>query len=169
MFIAMFSHPDFAKTDFSHIRTGIMAGANCPPELMRRAAEEMHMTEILSVYGQTEAAPGCTMGEVGESLYDRTETVGTAFPGDVIRFHKSKITGLYKHANYFSEFSCHHRHNAAFRTTATEEIRQFYLYRIPVHGIPQIPFGNENIIGFILSLRNDKTETLAGHLQATGY
>ncbi len=81
MFIAMFSHADFAKTDFSHIRTGIMAGANCPPELMRRAAEEMNMREIISVYGQTEASPGCTMGEVNEDLWHRTETVGSAFPG----------------------------------------------------------------------------------------
>ncbi len=81
MFIAMFAHPDFAKTDFSHMRTGIMAGANCPPELMRRAAEEMHMTEILSVYGQTEASPGCTMGQVDEDLDRRVETVGSAFPG----------------------------------------------------------------------------------------
>ncbi|MCQ2552677.1 MAG: AMP-binding protein [Clostridia bacterium] len=81
MFIAMFNHPDFAKTDFSHMRTGIMAGANCPPELMRRAAAEMNMTEILSVYGQTESAPGCTMGEVNEDLDHRVETVGSAFPG----------------------------------------------------------------------------------------
>lgn len=81
MFIAMFNHADFAKTDFSHIRTGIMAGANCPPDLMRRAAAEMNMTEILSVYGQTEASPGCTMGEVNEDLDHRVETVGSAFPG----------------------------------------------------------------------------------------
>ncbi len=81
MFIAMFNHSDFAKTDFSHIRTGIMAGANCPPELMRRAAKEMNMTEIISVYGQTEASPGCTMGEVNEDLDHRVETVGSAFPG----------------------------------------------------------------------------------------
>ncbi|MBE6986948.1 MAG: AMP-dependent synthetase [Ruminococcaceae bacterium] len=81
MFIAMFNHADFAKTDFSHMRTGIMAGANCPPELMRRAAAEMNMTEIISVYGQTEASPGCTMGEVNEDLDHRVETVGTAFPG----------------------------------------------------------------------------------------
>ncbi len=81
MFIAMFNHADFAKTDFSHIRTGIMAGANCPPELMRRAAAEMNMTEIISVYGQTEASPGCTMGEVNEDLDHRVETVGSAFPG----------------------------------------------------------------------------------------
>lgn len=81
MFIAMFAHEDFKKTDFSHMRTGIMAGANCPPDLMRRAAAEMNMKEILSVYGQTEASPGCTMGEVNESLDLRVETVGSAFPG----------------------------------------------------------------------------------------
>ncbi len=81
MFIAMFAHADFAKTDFSHIRTGIMAGANCPPDLMRRAAKEMNMTEIISVYGQTEASPGCTMGEVNEDIDHRVETVGSTFPG----------------------------------------------------------------------------------------
>ncbi len=81
MFIAMFGHPDFVKTDFSHMRTGIMAGANCPADLMRRAADEMNMREIVSVYGQTEASPGCTMGEVNEDLDHRVETVGSAFPG----------------------------------------------------------------------------------------
>ena len=81
MFIAMFAHEDFAKTDFSYIRTGIMAGANCPADLMRRAADEMNMKEIISVYGQTEASPGCTMGEVNEDIDRRVETVGSAFPG----------------------------------------------------------------------------------------
>ncbi len=81
MFIAMFNHPDFAKTDFSYMRTGIMAGANCPADLMRRAADEMNMTEIISVYGQTEASPGCTMGEVNEDIDHRVETVGSPFPG----------------------------------------------------------------------------------------
>ena len=81
MFIAMFNHPDFAKTDFSYMRTGIMAGANCPADLMRRASVEMNMREIISVYGQTEASPGCTMGEVNEDLDHRVETVGSAFPG----------------------------------------------------------------------------------------
>ncbi len=81
MFIAMFNHADFEKTDFSYMRTGIMAGANCPPELMRRAASEMNMREIISVYGQTEASPGCTMGEVNEDIDHRVETVGSAFPG----------------------------------------------------------------------------------------
>ncbi len=81
MFIALFNHPDFAKTDFSYMRTGIMAGANCPADLMRRASVEMNMKEIISVYGQTEASPGCTMGEVNEDLDHRVETVGSAFPG----------------------------------------------------------------------------------------
>ncbi len=81
MFIAMFNHADFAKTDFSYMRTGIMAGANCPADLMRRAADEMNMREIISVYGQTEASPGCTMCEVNEDLDHRVETVGSAFPG----------------------------------------------------------------------------------------
>ncbi len=81
MFIALFNHPDFAKTDFSYMRTGIMAGANCPADLMRRAADEMNMKEIISVYGQTEASPGCTMGEVNEDLDHRVETVGSPFPG----------------------------------------------------------------------------------------
>ena len=81
MFIAMFNHEDFVRTDFSYMRTGIMAGSNCPPDLMRRAAKEMNMTEILSVYGQTESSPGCTMGEVNEDLDQRVETVGSAFPG----------------------------------------------------------------------------------------
>jgi len=82
MFIAMFNHPDYRKTDFSHMRTGIMAGAGCPPELMRRAAQpdEMNMYGIVSVYGQTECAPGNTMSSWTDSLEVRTDTVGYAFP-----------------------------------------------------------------------------------------
>ena len=82
MFIAMFNHEDYRRTDFSHMRTGIMAGAGCPPELMRRAAlpEEMNMTGIVSVYGQTESSPGSTMSAWTDSLELRTETVGYDFP-----------------------------------------------------------------------------------------
>ncbi|MEE1197980.1 MAG: AMP-binding protein [Acutalibacteraceae bacterium] len=79
MFIAMMEHPDFAKTDFSHIRVGIMAGSNCPADLMKKATEVMNMREIVSVYGQTEASPGCTMSSYYDSLTVRTETVGSAF------------------------------------------------------------------------------------------
>ena len=82
MFIAMFNPPDYRKTDFSYMRTGIMAGAGCPPELMKRAAQpdEMNMYGIVSVYGQTECAPGNTMSSWTDSLEVRTETVGYDFP-----------------------------------------------------------------------------------------
>ncbi len=82
MFIAMFNHPDYKKTDFSYMRTGIMAGSGCPADLMRRAAQpdEMNMRGIVSVYGQTEAAPGCTMSELDDPLDERCETVGHALP-----------------------------------------------------------------------------------------
>ncbi len=82
MFIAMFNHPDYRKTDFSYMRTGIMAGSGCPPELMKRAArpDEMNMRGIVSVYGQTESSPGSTMSAWTDSLELRTETVGYSFP-----------------------------------------------------------------------------------------
>ena len=82
MFIAMFNHADYRKTDFSYMRTGIMAGAGCPPELMRRAAQpdEMNMRGIVSVYGQTESSPGSTMSAWTDPLDVRTNTVGYDFP-----------------------------------------------------------------------------------------
>ncbi len=82
MFIAMFNHEDYRKTDFSHMRTGIMAGAGCPPELMRRAADpnEMNMIGIVSVYGQTESSPGSTMSAWTDPLDLRCDTVGYNFP-----------------------------------------------------------------------------------------
>lgn len=82
MFIAMFNHPDYRKTDFSHMRTGIMAGAGCPPDLMRKAAQtdEMNMYGIVSVYGQTESAPGSVMTAWTDPLDVRTETVGYEYP-----------------------------------------------------------------------------------------
>ena len=82
MFIAMFNHPDYRTTDFSYMRTGIMAGSGCPPELMRRAArpDEMNMRGIVSVYGQTESAPGSTMSSWTDSIDVRCDTVGYPFP-----------------------------------------------------------------------------------------
>ena len=80
MFIAMLAHPDFEKTDFSHMRTGIMAGSPCPIAVMRDVVEKMHMPEIVIVYGQTEASPGCTMSRTTDPLEVRVATVGSAFP-----------------------------------------------------------------------------------------
>ena len=80
MFIAMLQHPDFEKTDFSYMRTGIMAGSPCPISKMREVVDKMHMTEITIVYGQTESSPGCTMSSTDDPLEDRVATVGHPLP-----------------------------------------------------------------------------------------
>ena len=80
MFIAMLEHPDFPKTNFSYMRTGIMAGSPCPVSVMQDVVNKMNMTEIVIVYGQTEASPGCTMSRTNDPLEVRVETVGCAMP-----------------------------------------------------------------------------------------
>ncbi len=80
MFIAMLSHPDFEKTDFSYMRTGIMAGSPCPISAMNDVVNKMNMKEITIVYGQTEASPGCTMSSTDDSIEVRVATVGRALP-----------------------------------------------------------------------------------------
>ena len=80
MFIALLEHPDFEKTDFSYMRTGIMAGSPCPIATMKDVVEKMHMSEITIVYGQTEASPGCTMSSTDDPLEVRVATVGRALP-----------------------------------------------------------------------------------------
>ncbi len=80
MFIAMLEHEDFDKTDFSHMRTGIMAGSPCPISAMQDVVNKMNMKEITIVYGQTEASPGCTMSSTDDPLEVRVSTVGRALP-----------------------------------------------------------------------------------------
>lgn len=81
MFIAMLHHEDFPKTDFSYMRTGIMAGSPCPIKVMQDVIDKMNMKEITIVYGQTEASPGCTQSRVDDPLEVRVNTVGRALPG----------------------------------------------------------------------------------------
>ncbi len=81
MFIAMLEHPDFAKYDFSSLRTGIMAGSPCPVKVMQQVVDEMNMKDIVIVYGQTEASPGCTMTTTDDDIEHRVSTVGRSFPG----------------------------------------------------------------------------------------
>lgn len=80
MFIGLLGHEDFAKTDFSYMRTGIMAGSPCPISVMKEVLEKMNMKEITIVYGQTEASPGCTMSSTDDSIDVRVNTVGRALP-----------------------------------------------------------------------------------------
>ncbi|MDR2532974.1 MAG: AMP-binding protein [Oscillospiraceae bacterium] len=76
MFIAMLEHEDFAKTDFSYARTGIMAGSPCPVKVMEDVLNKMNMSEICITYGQTESSPAITMSKTSDSVEQRVNTVG---------------------------------------------------------------------------------------------
>jgi len=78
MFIAELNHPMFDMFDMSSLRTGIMAGALCPIELMRQVNEKMYM-EITSVYGLTETSPGMTQTRIEDTFEIRCTTVGRDF------------------------------------------------------------------------------------------
>ncbi|MCK4581039.1 MAG: AMP-binding protein, partial [Dehalococcoidia bacterium] len=76
MFIAELDHPEFGDFDLSSLRTGLIGGAPCPVEVMRKVNELMHADEITLAYGETEASPICNQTPVDASLEDRTSTVG---------------------------------------------------------------------------------------------
>ncbi len=78
MFIAMLNNENFPNTDFSHMRTGIMAGSPCPIKVMEEVVEKMHMPEICITYGQTEASPATTMSKTTDPLDVRCTTVGAS-------------------------------------------------------------------------------------------
>jgi fatty-acyl-CoA synthase len=78
MFIAELDHPQFRDFDLSTLRTGIMAGASCPIEVMKRVIAEMHCAEITIACGMTETSPVCNMTEVDDPLEMRVKTVGRA-------------------------------------------------------------------------------------------
>ena len=80
MFISMLEHKLFSRFDFSTLRTGIMAGSPCPIEFMKRAIEQMNMSEITICYGLTEGSPVMTQTRKGDSLRQMTETVGRSMP-----------------------------------------------------------------------------------------
>jgi len=80
MFIAELGLEDFAAYDLSSLRTGIMAGAPCPVEVMKRVVAEMNMSEVAICYGMTETSPVSTMTRVDDDLARRTQTVGRVMP-----------------------------------------------------------------------------------------
>jgi fatty-acyl-CoA synthase len=80
MFIAELQHPEFEKFDLSTLRTGIMAGAPCPIDVMKDVINKMHMKEILIGYGQTEASPITNMTRTDDTLERRVGTVGRVMP-----------------------------------------------------------------------------------------
>ncbi|MGE0212461.1 MAG: AMP-binding protein [Parvibaculaceae bacterium] len=80
MFVAMVDHPRFKEFDLSSLRTGIMAGAPCPIELMKRVVSEMHAREITIAYGMTETSPVSFQSGTKDPLERRVSTVGRIHP-----------------------------------------------------------------------------------------
>ena len=84
MFILELNHPDFLKYDLSSLRTGIIAAAPCPVEIVKRIRQEMGC-EIMVAYGLSETSPTLTMTSFADSDQVRAETVGKALPGAEIK------------------------------------------------------------------------------------
>jgi fatty-acyl-CoA synthase len=80
MFIAELEHPDFKNFDLTTLRTGIMAGSNCPIEVMKKVNSDMHASEITIAYGQTESSPVITQTRTDDALELRVATVGRSLP-----------------------------------------------------------------------------------------
>ena len=80
MFIAELDHPEFTRFDLSTLRTGVMAGAPCPIEVMRRVVERMNMREITICYGMTETSPVSFQSAADDPLERRVSTVGRIHP-----------------------------------------------------------------------------------------
>jgi len=85
MFIAELAHPEFERFDLSSLRTGVMAGAPCPIEIMKQVVGRMHIPELTIIYGQTEASPGITMSHAHDPLELRVKTVGTVLPNTEVQ------------------------------------------------------------------------------------
>ena len=80
MFIAQLNHDDFARTDFSSLRTGVMAGSPCPVEVMKQVRERMNVGEITICYGMTETSPVSTQTRVDDPVEKRVGSVGRIHP-----------------------------------------------------------------------------------------
>jgi fatty-acyl-CoA synthase len=80
MFIAMLDHPEFERFDLRSLRTGIMAGAPCPIEVMRRVIDKMHMGAVTIAYGMTETSPVSFQSSPGDPIERRVSTVGKVQP-----------------------------------------------------------------------------------------
>jgi fatty-acyl-CoA synthase len=85
MFIAELEHPSYPSRDLKSLRTGIMAGAPCPIELMKRVTREMGARELTIAYGLTEFSPVITQTRTDDPIEKRVETVGRALPGVEVR------------------------------------------------------------------------------------
>ncbi|MBL8266897.1 AMP-binding protein [Steroidobacter sp.] len=80
MFIAELDHPKFREYDLSSLRTGVMAGAPCPVEVMKRVIADMHMSQVTIAYGMTETSPVSFQSRSDDSIERRVSTVGRIHP-----------------------------------------------------------------------------------------
>jgi fatty-acyl-CoA synthase len=80
MFIAMQNHPEFPVRDLSSLRTGIMAGATCPIEVMKHCVNDMNMSEVAIAYGMTETSPVSCQTLIDDDMERRTSSIGRAHP-----------------------------------------------------------------------------------------
>ncbi len=80
MFIAELQHPDFQKFSYKTLRTGVMAGAPCPVEVMKRVVCDMNCRQMSIGYGLTETSPIVTMSDIDDELDRRVQTVGKPMP-----------------------------------------------------------------------------------------
>jgi fatty-acyl-CoA synthase len=80
MFIAELEHPEFKRYDLRTLRTGVMAGAPCPVEIMKRVIADMNMKEVTIAYGMTETSPVSFQSNRDDTLQQRVSTVGSIHP-----------------------------------------------------------------------------------------
>jgi len=80
MFIAQLDHPRFGTFRLETLRTGIMAGAPCPIDVMRQVIDRMHVPEVTICYGMTETSPVSFQSDVDDPIDLRVSTVGRVLP-----------------------------------------------------------------------------------------
>jgi fatty-acyl-CoA synthase len=85
MYVAELEHPEFGRFDLRSLRKGVMSGAPCPIELMKRVGERMHVERMTIPYGQTESSPVITMASVDDPFERRVMTVGAALANTEVR------------------------------------------------------------------------------------
>ncbi len=103
MFIAVLEHEDLETRDVSTLRTGVMAGAPCPIEVMKRVISDLNMAEVTIAYGMTEVSPVATQTLRDDAIERRVSTVGVAHPHVEIRI-VDPDTGDVVHAGTSGEF-----------------------------------------------------------------